>query len=769
MNLKAYRVRNFRRLKDVTVDLSPEVSIFVGSNNSGKTSATQVIHTFLEADRRALSIHDFNCETWTVFDTLGSGRPAVGIPPEFPIISIDLWFSVAESDLHRVMALLPDLDWRNTSVGIRVAFCPNDSEMLLANYSAARAGVKDYATVGPDGQPTYAPWPSSLREYLAKSLSDEYRFRYYVLDRARFNDDWKEDDGYQPIELPSDNEVAGGRTLLKSLIKVDYVSAQRYLGDSGSTGDGHSRAEDLSKCFSRFYTRHLEQRADDHDALRALSVSEQALSDHFTAVFKSTLAKLGRLGYPGFSNPHLEIKSALRLERLMTDQHASVHYKLGDVGDSTDFMLPDSYNGLGFKNLIYMVIELLDLHESWITPSADDSERPPLHLVFIEEPEAHMHAQLQQAFIRQVLELLAIEGPDASGFTSQVVVTTHSTHILYELGFRPIRYFHRSSKTGREQTSKVYNLSAFYERHPTDRDFLERYMKLTHCDLFFADAAILVEGNVERLLLPQMIRRHAPDLGAAYLSILEVGGAFAHRFSDLIDFLELTTLVITDIDSVNPSASAARPSVAPPDPDAEADIDDEDEDTAQVVAKPRKACQALDVGAVTSNAALKHWLPIKSTIAELHMATVEDRTPPRPPGCGARIRVTFQGPHELVWNSKTAKVAGRTLEEAFALQNLAWTQDPARKTLGLHIKGGQGMEPLAIASRIYARVKGTYFSKTDFALTVLSDQTDGWTVPKYIADGLSWLDQRITPEILRSRLDPTELIAVVGLPPLAAP
>src|SRR3546814_10966660 len=42
---------------------------------------------------------------------------------------------------------------------------------------------------------------------------------------------------------------------------------------------------------------------------------------------------------------------------------------------------------------------------------------------------------------------------------------------------------------------------------------------------------------------------------------MEVGGAYAHRFYDLLNFLELRTLVITDIDSVAPNASTKRVAV----------------------------------------------------------------------------------------------------------------------------------------------------------------------------------------------------------------
>jgi predicted ATP-dependent endonuclease of OLD family len=79
-------------------------------------------------------------------------------------------------------------------------------------------------------------------------------------------------------------------------------------------------------------------------------------------------------------------------------------------------------------------------------------------------------------------------------------------------------------------------------------------MKLTHCDLFFTDAAILVEGNVERLLLPQMIEKEAQRLKAACLSIMEVGGAFAYRFRTLIEFLGLPTLIVTDMIVFPPAA-----------------------------------------------------------------------------------------------------------------------------------------------------------------------------------------------------------------------
>lgn len=47
MHLHSYRLKNYRRLQDAHIELADDISIFVGSNNSGKTSATQAIHAFI--------------------------------------------------------------------------------------------------------------------------------------------------------------------------------------------------------------------------------------------------------------------------------------------------------------------------------------------------------------------------------------------------------------------------------------------------------------------------------------------------------------------------------------------------------------------------------------------------------------------------------------------------------------------------------------------------------------------------------------------------
>ncbi|MFM0325485.1 ATP-dependent nuclease [Caballeronia glebae] len=763
MHLHSYRIRNYRRLRDVSIELASDISIFVGSNNSGKTSATQALHAFVSGAKERFSLYDFSSSCWKVFDELGEPQTG-GDPSALPSISLDLWFEVTAHDLYLVIPLLPSTAWYGTQVGMRIEFAPRDPVELVGKFRAARADAQaKAAALDHRENEKYVPWPKSLTDYLKNELLSEYEFKYSVLDRAQFNGAHEAPAGYEPLPLDKD---PGGAAILRSLIKVDNLSAQRHLADPAASGSAATgRAEDLSKRLSRFYKRNLDQRQEDHKALRALFDSEVGLNEHLADVFKGTLDRLSKLGYPGLHNPRLEIKSALNPASIMSSQDTRVHYVLGDGDDA--LRLPDTYNGLGFKNLIYMVVEILDLYARWV---ADKEQRAPLHLIFIEEPEAHLHAQLQQVFIRNVLELVKGSAEEGSAFQSQLVVTTHSSHILYERGFKPIRYFRRQTLDD-GQSTKVLNLSAFYDQNPDEREFLQRYLKLTHCDLFFADAAVLVEGNVERLLLPVMIEKEAGSLRSACLSILEVGGAFGHRFKSLIEFLGLITLVITDLDSVTVAAAA----LGAPNADAADEEDDGTEfevpnDTPgqPAVKKSGSACLPSVPGALTSNQTLIQWLPAKQTVADLLVATEEEKLTQAEGGKGFRVRVAYQVPTDVTWNGTSVNLCGRTLEEAFGLENAAWCQDVAQRHLGLKLRSTP-VTPGALAEGLHKRVGGKSFDKTKFALGVLTELPSNWTVPLYIKQGLHWLSSVVSLEIPAPLPETTEPAAAAAADPEPTP
>ena len=722
MNISRIRITNFRRLKDVQIELDREVTVFVGPNNSGKTSAIEIFGIFLGSGR--FSLYDFSADCLRLFDDVGcSGRSE-----ELPVIGLDVWFSVQESDLYRAIKILPSLDWKDSPLGVRLEFRPKVAAELLERFREAQKMRPPPPAGNADGiQPVYRPWPETLTGYLEKRLHMEYETSYYVLDRSKFDKDFEPTPGYVPTPLGDSTE--SGKRILDSLVKVDFISAQRHLSDTS--------AQELSKQLNEFYRRNAEKPTLDIRSLQALWNSEVELDKHLAAVFAPTLKRLDGLCYPGFAEPNLVVKSVFDPENILAGK-ARVHYSIRDPGGTAPHSpwptLPEKYNGLGFKNLIYMVIEILGFHARW---TDEEHGRAPLHLVMIEEPEAHLHVQLQQVFIRQVMGLLS-DG-DVQ-FQSQLVVTTHSPHVVHDRGFGPIRYFRRISQGLPTSCSGVLNLSRLEGGEAETLKFLQQYMKLTHCDLFFADAAILAEGNVERLLLPLMIEKVAQSLAKRYLSILEVGGAFAHTFRNLIHFLGITTLIITDLDSVHPPKK----------------------DAASEHAGTGK-CPADTPEAVTSNETLKQWVPRKTSIAELLAAHESDKAPLPSEGNPAKIRVAYQTARTVTWNGESKELTARTFEEAFAYENLVWCQQQAQRPLGLCIRGnGATVSVDDLVGGIYDRVNVSGLDKTKFALALMAANPGEWTVPCYIADGLRWLEEALSAKPVEAAVLPVNLQAEHG-------
>ena len=469
MKLLSFSVENFRRLKKMNVNLEDATTIFVGANNSGKTSATHLFKLMLGTSKDKFSIHDFSASSWEIFRTAGEidlteeqEDTSIGLPK----IGLSLWLSVDENNIHNVIDLLPDLDWQNTPIGVKVCFEPKNPFEVIRDYQTARSEPESGAeTVD------YKPWPKDLFDFLERDILKYYAIKYYVLDFSVCDES-----GFIPdteVLKPLGDKDRSGEKILSSLIKVNYLHAQRHLSDEAQTERGQS----LSKRFSRFYQRNLDQKEDDFETIKMLAKAQDGLDDHFSEVFSETLAKLETLGYPGVENPKILIKSILNADRILS-QNTHIQYDLSDKS-GLPFSLPDRYNGLGFKNLIFMLVELLDFQAEIL---ALEENRPLLHLIFIEEPEAHLHAQIQKVFIDKIR--IAV-GADTLTLSQQHVVTTHSSHILYNSGFKPIRYFRRKDKA-HNQATDVLDLSKFSKDEKENVAFLQRYMKLTHCDLFFA-------------------------------------------------------------------------------------------------------------------------------------------------------------------------------------------------------------------------------------------------------------------------------------------
>ena len=72
MRIEFLEIVNFRKLLSTRVDLSTTTTLFVGANNSGKTSAMLALRRFLSPRRCPFEMHDFTLCHWPSIIALGA-------------------------------------------------------------------------------------------------------------------------------------------------------------------------------------------------------------------------------------------------------------------------------------------------------------------------------------------------------------------------------------------------------------------------------------------------------------------------------------------------------------------------------------------------------------------------------------------------------------------------------------------------------------------------------------------------------------------------
>ncbi|MCY4427621.1 MAG: AAA family ATPase [Halieaceae bacterium] len=727
MQIAFVEIQNFRKLKACRVEIAQHETIFVGANNSGKTSAMDALILFLKKNRRKhFATTDFTLSNWASLDQLGEKwlataddeKPNIALDAWLPLLpSLDVWLAVNEQDLHRVAHLLPTLDWTPEEwLGVRLTFAPKNMERLYKDFRSAYKSARAAESASKNTELMPSLWPISMKGFLDRRLDNQFEVRSYILDPARCKDPVQ---GIaRPQSLPPDGDPLENEPF-DNLIKIDVITAQRGFSDPKTEDERHTGFSSLSTQLRGYFSKHLNPSeapdASDIEALEAIEAAKTVFDEKLRTSFKPAIGELEGLNYPGFSDPKISITSKMD-PRDSLDHEAAVQFGLPG---SDSLFLPEKYNGLGYQNLISMVFNLIRFRDEWMrvgkaAKNQDANEAiEPLHVVLVEEPEAHLHTQVQQVFIKKGYEVLRRHGAIAdSSFSTQMIVSTHSSHIAHELDFSCLRYFRRepATKKGEIPTAAVINLSQTFGNHDDTSKFATRYLRTTHCDLFFADAAILVEGSAERMLIPHFIRANFPKLDQSYISLLEIGGAHAHRLKPLLDTLGLLSLIVTDLDSIQETVTAK--------------------------ARPERG-----KGYRTGNTTLKRWVPKMESLDDLL-----DLPDDAKQTAGGLVRAAYQCPVAVEYkdDESEGEALPYTFEDSLAMTNVALFRG-YEKPVGLlrKLQAALSKDTLEEASNeMFCNLQEG--SKAEMALELLyRSEPDQLVPPGYITDGLKWLEKNL--------------------------
>ena len=528
--LRKFKVSNFKSFeKDFELDLEESLSLIIGKNNCGKTSLLSILDKFIGSKSLSnnFKFDDFNSEFKDELKTkIESNDETSSLG-----ISLKLFIEYSDTDdLSNIgNSIMMDLEPDNKTVVLSFEYKLYNFQKLINDYNAFK--IKENAK------------EEHLRKDFYYFLKINHKEYFKVFRKSvEFNNQTKVENDDVFIDLIKE------KIQIDKIINFKMIDAKRNVSNT-------EPEKSLSSLSSKIYQK-IESGEEEKESIEKfkdeLVKTDINLDKIYETIFEDVLKDVRKFGGIKDGDSNIKIISTLQHKELLNG-NTTVMYNINNTHD-----LPESYNGLGYMNLISMIFEIKILINEF---KREQSEKPAdINLLFIEEPEAHTHPQMQYIFIENIKSLLikGVERTDGQNRKLQTVISTHSAHIVSKSDFNDIKYFKKEDN--KVISKNLKELEALYngdndEEGKQQFKFLKQYLTLHRAELFFADKAIFIEGDTERILLPAMMKKIDQEdtsdtipLLSQNISIIEVG-AYAHIFEKFIDFIGVKSLIITDIDS----------------------------------------------------------------------------------------------------------------------------------------------------------------------------------------------------------------------------
>lgn len=694
-NMKIYKIQieNFRLLKNFSIDIEDELSLVIGKNNSGKTSILSALDKFLNrSESNKFHFDDFNIDFKEELSGLINSE--VIDPEHYTEVGIKLKIFIEYTEicnLENLSRVMMDLDPDNNLIVLGFEYILPYDKYIDLKRDWAEFRIKEEHK------------QELNNEYTAKKLYNfladkSYNYFHYQRKSIEINKDTQNLNENNYIDL--DKELIS----TKDIINFKYISARRDVANKDVD-------KTLSTQTSIIYER-TEAKQKQSDAVEGfkdkLSETDDQLSKIYVDLFKDIIAKVGDFGGLKPNESEIEIISNLQHRELLKG-NTTVVYKHDDNNK-----LPEHYNGLGYMNLICMIFEI----EILIQEFKREKERTPadINLLFIEEPEAHTHPQMQYVFIKNIKNLLreGIKREDGECRKLQYIITTHSSHIVADSDFDDVKYLKKNGDNS-VVAKNLKDLKKEYDEGSKEYHFLTQYLTVSRAEIFFAEKAILIEGDTERMLIPTMMKKIDIEEAETFknnaekdpylpllsqnISIIEVG-AYSQIFDKFIAFLGIKTLIITDIDTIDVKGEKCR----------------------------------VAEGVSYSNSAISHYFG-SVTLDNLKSYTLNDKIFDKVNNAWV---VQNNGKLCIAYQTKENEYNARSFEDAFIHINRNFVNTNKNEFKGL--KNKNSFDDINIDA--YDLAANCVKKKTYFAMDIIfhtNDKYDNWQIPSYIREGLLWL------------------------------
>lgn len=550
MKLKTLEINNYRQFKKGRINFDNDLTIFAGANNSGKTSIIELFKRLF--DDKNFSKDDISTSHFAELHKIFKSKiEKVMIPADeatfrenvklsFPKkeneifiaiqIKLEITYEEAES-ISLFSDYLMELDSANRSFYFVFNY-ELDLTLLTNNFGNNALHylslIQELSSLSKkpktkENKRKIDNLKLSLNEEIDNTFISSFKQNVYFTDKA-FNNP----------NLISISEF-------QSLFNFNYLKATRVLNDE-KTDNYYSISKELLEHFqlssdwAEFKTQII---AYIKDGLNQQELNEK-VKTHSLAHAQETLKKIEKyFDYnKGDFSLQTDIPDNLLIEFLKSTLKTYYEYSNG-------VKLQEFSQGLGISNLIFMCLKV----EGFIKKYISDV----VNIFVIEEPEAHMHPQMERLLVKFVTDLLSSE----TSKPIQGCITTHSNEIVKSASLKNIRVL----RIHKELSSSIYDLNEFYNSIDKDeqRHFFTFLFSINYSDLIFANKIIMYEGDTEKLYIERLLTEpQFEKLANQYISFVQVGGAYTHWYRSLIYFLKIKTLIITDIDYEKKWTSSAE-------------------------------------------------------------------------------------------------------------------------------------------------------------------------------------------------------------------
>lgn len=552
MRLESITVENYRQFEKAELNFDSGITILAGANNSGKTSLVNLIRNVFVEEKFDYNMSDIPAKN--IRDWVECAYPI------FRDFFVDT-NTYKEVDEGLVDAIIPKDELKlgklmsTTSVKIHVSYNPDDDIKLFADY------IMDLDETKYDFYFLYN-YEVVRARFLRNVIKDfekiKRRFSEVEDDRIKLKHAYEE---------KTENSIEVKERHLKRLIVSLYVQSIIPVGYfCDKDYKNKCKIDDVNKLRQLFHfcfikaSRPLDDDESDHNHLLSKQMIRMAkLDDQWNELIeklpdellepiqnneidkkvRDTSLKSLKDTISALEQTNGGKSGELMLDMQVTEDDISdlLQRITSAVYNVDGYYLGESSQGLGYSNMIYIHLQLKE-YEKNINPLK-------VNMFFLEEPESHMHPQMQQVFIKYLLEYYQS--------TLQGVITTHSNEMVRVAGMSRLRVIRHAG----DFKSYLYDLSTIL-RELKDSDklvdnelakFFDWFFEIGYSEIVFADKAIFYEGDTERLLIRKaMTLDKYKKLGQQYVAFIQVGGAYAKNYEKLIKLLRIKSLIITDID-----------------------------------------------------------------------------------------------------------------------------------------------------------------------------------------------------------------------------